>query len=173
MPISDNARTAEALRRKLRALAAVFLDPAATDHEKANAKVLKGRLETQLGQKATSENAWTGIMFRLGRGVREITSSRPAKGDWTDHAFRLGRISAEELGSSDRIRDEARCSGSAVWGTLDSSERWCRFVNGNCLACKRRQALRGDQEHVCRLRVVIQFRRHGVLPEWHFKLGAR
>ena len=71
MPISDNARSAEAIRRKLRALAAVFLDPAATEHEKANAKVLKGRLETQLGQKPTSEGAWTGIMFRLGRGVRE------------------------------------------------------------------------------------------------------
>ena len=92
MPISDNARSAEALRRKLRALAAVFLDPAATEHEKANAKMLKVRLETQLGKKPISESDWTGIMFRLGRGVREIASSRPAKGDWTDHAFRLGRI---------------------------------------------------------------------------------
>jgi hypothetical protein len=92
MAINDNARSAEAIRRKLRALAAVFLDPAATEHEKANAKVLKGRLEMQLGQKETSEGAWTGIMFRLGRGVREITSSPPAKGDWTDHAFRLGRM---------------------------------------------------------------------------------
>ena len=92
MPISDNASSAEAIRRKLRALAAVFLDPAATEHEKANAKVLKGRLETQLGQKPTSESAWTGIMFRLGRGIREITTSPPAKGDWTVHAFRLGRI---------------------------------------------------------------------------------
>jgi hypothetical protein len=92
MPISDNARSAEAIRRKLRALAAVFLDSAATEHEKANAKVLKGRLETQLGLKPTSEGAWTGIVFRLGRGVREIASSRPAKSDWTDHAFRLGRI---------------------------------------------------------------------------------
>jgi hypothetical protein len=92
MPISDSARSAEAIRRKLRALAAVFLDPAATEHEKANAKVLKGRLETQLGQKAPSQSAWPGIMHRLGRGVREITSSRPAKGDWTDYAFRLGRF---------------------------------------------------------------------------------
>ena len=92
MPISDNARSVEAIRRKLRALAAVFLDPAATEHEKANAKVLEGRLETQLGEKTTSEGAWTGIMFRLGSGIREITSSPPAKGDWTDHAFRLGRI---------------------------------------------------------------------------------
>jgi hypothetical protein len=46
MPISENPRSAEAIRRKLRALAAVFLDPAATEHEKANAKVLKGRLES-------------------------------------------------------------------------------------------------------------------------------
>jgi hypothetical protein len=86
MSISDNARSAEAIRRKLRALAAVFLDPAATEHEKANAKV------TQLGQKPISEGAWTGIMFQLGRGVRKIASSRPAKSNWTDHAFRLGRI---------------------------------------------------------------------------------
>jgi hypothetical protein len=92
MPISDNARSAEALRRKLRALAAVFLDPAATEHEKANAKVLRGRLETRLGQKPISEGAWTGTMFWLGRGVKEIASSRRAKGDWTEHAFRLGRI---------------------------------------------------------------------------------
>jgi len=92
MPIRDNARSAEAIRRKLRALAAVFLDPAATEHEKANAKMLKVRLETQLGKKPTSEGAWTGIMFRLGRGAREIASSRPAKSDLTDHAFRLGRI---------------------------------------------------------------------------------
>jgi len=97
MPISDNARSAEAVRRKLRALAAVFLDPAATEHEKANAKVLKGRLETQLGQEATSESAWTGIMFRLGRGVREMTSSCTAKGDWTDRAFRLGKIFRREI----------------------------------------------------------------------------
>jgi hypothetical protein len=92
MPISENARSAEAIRRKLRALAAVFLDPAATEHEKANAKVLKGRLETQVSQEATSEGTWTGIMFRLGRSVKEITSPPSPKGDWTDHAFRLGRM---------------------------------------------------------------------------------
>jgi hypothetical protein len=92
MPISANARSAEAIRRKLRALAAVFLDPAATEHEKANAKVLKGRLETQVSQEATPEGTWTGIMFRLGRGVKEITSPPSPKGDWTDHAFRLGRM---------------------------------------------------------------------------------
>ena len=92
MPISENARSAEAIRRKLRALAAVFLDPAATEHEKANAKVLKRRLETQLHQEAPPEGIWTGIMFRLGRGVKEITSPSTPKGDWTDRAFRLGRM---------------------------------------------------------------------------------
>jgi hypothetical protein len=35
-----------AIPRKLRALGAVFLDPAATEHEKANAKRLKERLAT-------------------------------------------------------------------------------------------------------------------------------
>jgi hypothetical protein len=92
MPISENARSVEAIRRKLRALSAVFLDPAATEHEKANAKGLKGRLEKQLSQDTTPEGAWTDIMFRLGRGVKEITSSPSPKGDWTDHAFRLGRM---------------------------------------------------------------------------------
>jgi hypothetical protein len=74
MPISDNARSAAAIHRKLRALAAVFLDPAATEHEKANAERLRGRLEQQLAHEATPEAAWTGIMFRLGRGVKEKTS---------------------------------------------------------------------------------------------------
>jgi hypothetical protein len=92
MPISENARSAAAIHRKLRALAAVFLDPAATEHEKANAKRLKGRLEEQLSQDATPEGTSTGIMFRLGRGVKEMTSLPSPKGDWTDHAFRLGRM---------------------------------------------------------------------------------
>jgi hypothetical protein len=92
MPITENARSAEAIRRKLRALTAVFLDPASTEHEKANAKELKRRLETHARQEATPEGAWTGIMFRLGRGVKEITSPSPPKDEWTDHAFRLGRM---------------------------------------------------------------------------------
>jgi hypothetical protein len=95
MPISENARSAAAIHRKLRALAAVFSDPAATEHEKANAERLKGRLEEQLTEEATPEGAagvWTGLMFRLGKGVKEITSPPSPKGDWTDHAFRLGRM---------------------------------------------------------------------------------
>ena len=92
MPITENARSAEAIRRKLRALTAVFLDPATTEHEKANAKVLKRRLETQVRQETAPEGIWTGIMFRLGRSVEEITTLTSPKGDWTDHAFRLGRM---------------------------------------------------------------------------------
>jgi hypothetical protein len=92
MPISENARSAAAIHRKLRALAAVFLDPAATEHEKANAKGLKGRLEEQLHQTAKPEGTWNGIMFRLGQGVKEIKSLPAPKADWTDQAFRLGRM---------------------------------------------------------------------------------
>jgi hypothetical protein len=92
MPITENVRSAKAIHRKLRALAAVLLDPAATDHEKANAKALKERLETQVSQEATTEGTWTGIMFRLGRSVKELNSAPSPKGDWTDHAFRLGRM---------------------------------------------------------------------------------
>jgi hypothetical protein len=92
MPISENARAAAAIHRKLRALAAVFSDPAATESEKGNAERLKVRLEDQLDREATPERAWTSLMFRLGQGVKEITSAPAPKGDWTDHAFRLGRM---------------------------------------------------------------------------------
>jgi hypothetical protein len=96
-------RIAAATHRKLRGLAAVFSDPAATEHEKANAERLKARLEEQLPQEpaasapAPSEpvpgTSWTRIMFRLGRGVRDVKSPPLSpKGDWTDHAFRLGRM---------------------------------------------------------------------------------
>jgi hypothetical protein len=109
MTIRDNVRTAAAIHRKLRGLAAVFSDPAATEHEKANAERLKARLEEQLPPEPTpiepgppepapTEPApgagWTNIMFKLGRGVRVVKSSAPPspKNDWTDHAFRLGRM---------------------------------------------------------------------------------
>jgi len=92
MPASENAKSVEAIRRKLRALSAVFLDPAATEHEKANAKGLKGRLEKRLSLETIGEGAWMNIMFRLGRSVKEMTSKPAPKGDWTDHAFRFGRM---------------------------------------------------------------------------------
>jgi hypothetical protein len=103
MTIRESARTAAAIQRKLRGLAAVFSDPATTEHEKANAERLKARLEEQLPQGPTPSEpapgqpapgaAWTNIMFRLGRGVKEMKSPPPSpKGDWTDHVFRLGRM---------------------------------------------------------------------------------
>jgi hypothetical protein len=94
MPISEKARFAEAIHRKLRAIAAVLLDPAATKHERTNAEALKIRLEKRLRQEATSEGTWVDTMFWLGRAVKEIkqsTSPSSPKSDWTDHAFRLGR----------------------------------------------------------------------------------
>ena len=99
MPLSDSAWSAEAIRRKLRAIAAMLSDPAATEHERASAEALRMRLEGQLkippeGQlkKEAMPGTWTDIMFRLGRGVKEMTSPPSPKGDWTDHAFRLGRM---------------------------------------------------------------------------------
>ena len=79
MTIREGARTAAAIHRKLRGLASVFSDAAA---EKATAERLKARLEEQLPQEpAPSEPApsaaWTNIMFRLGQGVREMTSPAP------------------------------------------------------------------------------------------------
>lgn len=95
MPTSGNATSSLALKRKLRALAAVLADPSTTEHERANAERLKLGLEKQLGQETPPEGPWTGLMFRLGRDVRaakETTSPPSPKGDWTDHAFRLGRM---------------------------------------------------------------------------------
>jgi hypothetical protein len=98
MTFRESARTAAAIHRKLRGLAAVFSDPGATEHEKANAERLAARLEEQLPREPapsepTPSPAWTNIMFRLGRGVKETIATPPSpKGDWTDHAFRLGRM---------------------------------------------------------------------------------
>jgi hypothetical protein len=84
----------EDLRRKLRAVAAVVEDPAATWHEKANARALKARLERRLKQAGAPVGDWTDAVFRLGRWAKEIgKSTAPAspKGDWTDTAHRLGK----------------------------------------------------------------------------------
>ena len=99
VPVSDNMRSAAAIRRKLRAIGAVLADSAATENERANAQALKLRLQKQLGpEAAVPEGAWSGILFRLGRVVRQVkqmkqSSAPPApKGDWTDNAYRLGRL---------------------------------------------------------------------------------
>jgi hypothetical protein len=95
MPASENASSIAAIRRKLRALTAVLLDPAATEPEKANAERLKVRLEKQLAEEGvpeTPEGKWTDMMFRLGQGVKEMRPLPARKTDWTDYAFRLGRM---------------------------------------------------------------------------------
>jgi hypothetical protein len=82
------------VRRKLRAVAAVIADPAATAHEKANAEALKGRLERRLREAGVPAGDWTDSAFRLGRWAGQLTkssSSASPKGDWTDTAHRLGK----------------------------------------------------------------------------------
>ena len=84
----------ERLRRKLRAVSAVMADPAATEHERANAQTLKARLERRLREAGSPAGDWTDNVFRLGRLTRELKkSSSPGapKGDWTDNAHRLGK----------------------------------------------------------------------------------
>jgi hypothetical protein len=94
MRIRELLRPIEGVRRKLRALAAVLADPAATDHERANADALKRRLEARLRRAGVPEGDWTATAFRLGRAVKDMknaTSPASPEGDWTDDAFRLGR----------------------------------------------------------------------------------
>jgi hypothetical protein len=82
------------VRRKLRAVAAVIADPAATDHEKANAAALKERLERRLREAGVPAGDWTDSAFRLGRWAGQMkNSSSPTspQGDWTDTAHRLGK----------------------------------------------------------------------------------
>jgi hypothetical protein len=55
LPVSKNARSVGEIHRKLRSIAAVLLDSAATKHEKANAEALKIRLEKRLGRELTPE----------------------------------------------------------------------------------------------------------------------
>jgi len=82
------------VRRKLRAVTAVIGDPAATEHEKANASAVKARLEKRLREAGAPTGDWTDNAFRLGKWAKELRqSSSPAspKGDWTDNAHRLGK----------------------------------------------------------------------------------
>jgi hypothetical protein len=84
----------DAVRRKLRALAALAADAGATDEERANAKALLARLEQRLKDEGVPAGDWTDAYLRLGRRVKQMqdgTAPAAPKGDWTDHAFRLGR----------------------------------------------------------------------------------
>ena len=83
-----------ALRRKLRALAAVAGDAGATAPEKANAEALKKRLEDRLRTAEDHPPAgdWTDHAFRLGRWAKAMRrSATGGEGDWTDNAHRLGK----------------------------------------------------------------------------------
>ena len=94
MPIGGFIGSVVNIRRKLRAVAAVIGDRAATAHEKANAEALKGRLERRLKKAGVPAGDWTDTAFRLGRWAGQLKkSSSPAspKEDWTDNAHRLGK----------------------------------------------------------------------------------
>jgi hypothetical protein len=82
IPISKNAQSVIEIDRKLRCIAAVLLDAAATKHEKANAEALKIRLEKRLGREVTTEGARaivpykripTPSLWRPGRPPSDLT----------------------------------------------------------------------------------------------------
>ena len=94
MRVHSPLGSVEDLRRKLRAIAAVVKDSAATRHEKANAEALKARLERRLKEAGSPAGDWTDAVFRLGQRAKEIgksTAPVSPKGDWTDTAHRLGK----------------------------------------------------------------------------------
>jgi hypothetical protein len=87
-------RSAEAVRRKLRAVAALVTDKGATEPERSTAAAVKARLERRLEAAGEPAGDWTDNAFRLGRIVRgaaQSTQPRAPKGDWTDGALRLGK----------------------------------------------------------------------------------
>ena len=94
MPTGDKTELGNALHRKRRVVA-LLEDPAATEHERANAKALKERLERLLRKRGTPHGDWTDVAFRLGRSAKKVaslTAPPSPKGDWTDAAFRIGRV---------------------------------------------------------------------------------
>lgn len=93
-------KRAEAIHRKLRGLAAVLKDTAATQHERANAAAIKTRLEKKLVEDGVAKGDWTDVAFRLGRAAQELkktTSPAASSGGTSKIAFRLGRTLAEAL----------------------------------------------------------------------------
>lgn len=86
--------SAEDIRRKLRAVAALVADRGATDAERQSAAALRARLEQRLRAAGTPVGDWSDNLFRLGQAVRRMaegSAPRSPKGDWTDHALRLGK----------------------------------------------------------------------------------
>jgi hypothetical protein len=89
------SRSLDAVRRKLRAVAAVLADNGATPHERVNAAAAKTRLERRLESAGEPAGDWTDGVFRLGRLARNVgraSAPRSPQGDWTDHALRLGKV---------------------------------------------------------------------------------
>src|SRR6266853_3605661 len=87
-----------ALRRKLRALAAIAGDAGATPPERANAAALKKKLQQRLRKTGAPAGDWTDHAFRLGRWVKAMRNSgrnagplKSGESDLTDHAHRLGK----------------------------------------------------------------------------------
>lgn len=78
-----------ALRRKMRALAAVARNAGATPAERASAAALKQRIEKRLRDAGSPAGDWTDNAFRLGRRLKSMQRSED---DLTDHARRLGKI---------------------------------------------------------------------------------
>jgi hypothetical protein len=90
----------EAIHRKLRSLSRVLKDAAVTEHERANAELLKARLERKLLEQGYPNGDWTDVVFRLGRKVREIkeeTSSPSSSSGTSKIAFQLGRTFGKGL----------------------------------------------------------------------------
>jgi hypothetical protein len=88
------ARSVEAVRRKLRALAATARDAGATQQERATAETLKARLKQRLSEAGVPAGDWTDNAFRLGRWAKEMREPAPLAvptGDWTETAHRLGK----------------------------------------------------------------------------------
>ena len=84
-----------ALRRKLRALAAVAGDAGATPPERANAAALKRRLERRLRDAGAPAGDWTDHAFRIGRRVKRLANPAapdPGDGDLAEPARRLGKL---------------------------------------------------------------------------------
>jgi hypothetical protein len=84
-----------AIRRKLKALAAVARNAGATPAERETAATLKLRLQRRLDEAGAPKGDWTDGAFRLGKSVKELKKAvAPAapKGDWTDHARGLGKV---------------------------------------------------------------------------------
>jgi hypothetical protein len=88
-----------AIHRKLRGLVAVLHDSAVTEHEKANARALKARLEKKLRQEGAPKGDWTDVVFRAGQTVHKLKNSTAptAASGPPKLAFRLGKALGQGL----------------------------------------------------------------------------